>query len=607
MADDLDLSRAAAPLPLPGGLRERLRALVLAGTSEETELAAALAVAAAPAPLPAAVRAGLEGMVRRRAGAPRLVPGLPIPPIRIGGDSGLRAALERTLRAAARGWAAPAGAARPDPAASAARRLATGPGSPRSDRAAAGNRRRWGGLVDRLGPGSVAAGLDRHPAAARALAASLVLALLAGTTVGVLSLRHPQPAHRGGGQTLPGGNGGVAVAPSRPPAPPSGLAQSPGGGPSARPGRPGASPGASPGPGLAIVAPYGPPPFSAPANLASTGGPEPSPTVAQPVPAHIAVAAAADPEERAGFDAYMALIARQGGVGDRTVEVTPADAGHPASGVLATVNLGAFPIATGAGLPAWASAPLLETLAVDSGTLHRQDVFDASSPADRQAHLVADHLLSDTDLKSRPAPTVVIYRTQDGVFAQEVPNAVAAVLQGAGIQVVTQDYTPGAFRPVPADAAVLSMPTAAARQLLGEATCPICTPRLGFTGLYSLYDGSLAAALPDGSTLISPYWPASPSEANAIAAAARSAGVPVGAGMLHGWATAKEIAVALYYADPLDPQAMTQALASLPPDATGLAPIHLRQGDHERYPEGLLLKLGGGAFQAASAFRTDSH
>jgi hypothetical protein len=260
------------------------------------------------------------------------------------------------------------------------------------------------------------------------------------------------------------------------------------------------------------------------------------------------------------------------------------------------VNLSAAVVAPAGRAPAWARAPVLETLAVPAPAL-RADVFDLASAPERQAHLIADAVFPE---RAR-GETAAVYVAGPGVFADRVPDALERVLDARGVTVVRVEYEGGAPVLVPADASFLSMDEDDARTWLratrGDA-------RVGtVAGVFSVVDEALLADLPTGALAVSPYT--LPREGSEVEALRDRAGRPLSAAVVHGWVTAKALAVAIWRSGADTAAEVRRSLEDLPGYETGFAPYGVRAGTHSRTPEGLVLEVRDGAFVARGGFVND--
>jgi len=302
---------------------------------------------------------------------------------------------------------------------------------------------------------------------------------------------------------------------------------------------------------------------------------------------------AGDAAQEAGFRAYIDLLNRNGGVANHPVRI---DAGHATGstpGSLVTVNLSA-----GALSGSW--GPRLETLAVGDDIL-RGDVFDFASAPERQAHLIADEVFPAAAAGS----TAVIYTGGGPVLGTRVPDAIDAVLRSRGVAVVRVPYSGGRLAPSTADAAFLSLDTGAVRMWLTEARSAGIAPARGIAGIYSLADESLVGELPDGTRAIAPYRFPSGDEASALRGGTNR---PLESSVVHGWNTAKMLAVALWRSGATTRDAVAPALRQLAGYDSGLAPPYeVRKGTTSRTPEGVLFVKSHDVLAPRGGFRRDPH
>jgi hypothetical protein len=293
----------------------------------------------------------------------------------------------------------------------------------------------------------------------------------------------------------------------------------------------------------------------------------------------------------AGFRAYMNTVNAQGGVGgSRRVETV-----NPSTdGILATVST-----SLAGPLDPRSSGPRLEGPAASESRL-RGDTFAFSSAPERLGHLLADALYP----QARPGARVALF-TGTGVFDEVVPAAFEAALREKGIvanRVSTRDGRPGQWPE--AEIAVLAMGGEDARRWLSAAAAESYKPARGVAGLWGVADPGFAKELPEGSTVITSYATPRPDEARAMSDAA---GGPPSFAFVHGWATAKALALALWQSGAATPEELTRALAAFPADDLGglIAPYRVRAGTNSRTPEGLVLQVRGGTFVAQGGFRAD--
>ena len=342
-----------------------------------------------------------------------------------------------------------------------------------------------------------------------------------------------------------------------------------------------------------------PPPFAAGPDrgVSSPSGANQSP--ARGAPLRVGVVRG-DPVPERGFRSYVDLLNRSGGISGRAVTLIEVSPGRPASAVVATVNLDAAAIATTAGAPSWAGAPLLEGLSATEAVL-RGNVYSFAGPIERQARLAADATYSSP----APGETAVVYRAEAGVFATAVPEAIRGVLTGRGVTVVESVYRGGPPATIPgADAIFLSLDRAAgAEWLRARSAAGSAVPRRGVTGLHTIFEASAATNAPAGTRVLSPYLLPTGDEAQALEA---GLGERPGAAAVHGWATAKSLAVALWRSGAMTPEAASTALDQLTGYASGLAPPYeVRPGTHSRTPEAAPFEARNQSFVQTGEFRRD--
>jgi hypothetical protein len=164
-------------------------------------------------------------------------------------------------------------------------------------------------------------------------------------------------------------------------------------------------------------------------------------------------------------------------------------------------------------------------------------------------------------------------------------------------------YQPGqAVVPVGAQAAFLSLSPSVAHAWL-QGAGGVKFPK-GVAGVGDLLDPALLALLPAGTDIMSPY--ALPTESEA-AVLSQGVGGAIDAAALHGWVTAKTLAVAVWQSGATTPSGMQTALDGLAGYTDTLRPPYqVRPGTTSRTPEGLLYTVRGGQFVAVGSFRTDS-
>ena len=292
-----------------------------------------------------------------------------------------------------------------------------------------------------------------------------------------------------------------------------------------------------------------------------------------------------------GFRAYMNTVNGQGGIGgSRRVESV-----NPSSpGLIATVST-----SLAGPLDPRSSAPRLEGPAAEEGRL-RGDTFSFASAPERLGHLLADALYP----QPKAGAQVAIF-TGTGVYDQIVPAALESALREKGVvsgRVATRSGRPTAWPS--AEVAVLSMHAEDARSWLSAAAAEGYRPTRFVAGFWGLLDPSVTRELPEGSVVITSYATPRQAEADAMTAAA---GGPPSFGFVHGWATAKALALALWQSGASTPEQLTHALSSFPRDDLGglIAPYAVRGGTNSRTPEGLVLQLQKGTLVPQGGFRAD--
>lgn len=360
---------------------------------------------------------------------------------------------------------------------------------------------------------------------------------------------------------------------------------------------------ASTGEGDASTVAHKPPPFSNVGSLHSIGTSEPLAAPNQAVGGHSPAAASAPRAvvgvapgggaQDEGFQAYVALLNRSGGVRGRRLQVVDTTA-RQAQDALVTVNLQDFTLGS------TPRGPVLEGIGAPEVVLD-EDVFGFASPPERQAHLIADAVFG----QDAPGATAVVYHTDEDGFGDRIPQAIADVLGPRGVTVLSVEHRPGS-EPVfvPADAAFLSMRAEHATGWLVAARDARYRPARGIAGVYTIADPAMLALLPDGARVASPYaFPSGP-ERDAMM---RETGLPLSAELVHGWVTAKAIAVALWVSEATSPAGMTDALASgLDRWENGFAPAYrVREGTNARAPEAIIYRVESGGFVPETGFLHD--
>lgn len=343
---------------------------------------------------------------------------------------------------------------------------------------------------------------------------------------------------------------------------------------------------------------YPPPPFAYAATPAASsalspsasGGSGATTSTSPPVQATLRIGiVGGDSLEEKAFRGYVTALNQNGGAGGHRFEVV----GAGTSGTVATVNLSAAPVSPPSG------RALIEALSAPESEL-QGDVFDAASVAERQAHIAAASAFPE----SAPGARAVIFVNGAEPFATRVPGAIETVLRARGVASVRVDYDPSMASVLPdVDAAFLSMDTAAAGSWLRAAGAGYAPPR-GTWGVYSLADESLLGAMKASVRVVSPFSFPGDDEASAIR---NATGAPLSSRSIHGWLSAKLLAVAVWKENANSAQTVATALSHLRGYEDGFAPPYEeRAGTHSRLPEGIVLRPNGASFAADAGFVRDT-
>jgi len=580
MADDLALAGLDAPRPLPPALRERLEVALLAAVGAGSGVAGASLMVDltdppepamqphaldAPRPLPVDVRGRLESAVLSATGA---------------------------RPAAASRWAT---WSRPLLAVAAVLAL----------------------LLGSVAVLNLAADSERDVTAAGPEATTSTAPAVAGPEAGIPSPTTGLPAEvPPTSRPSPQGRTPPTTVPTAPPA--GQLASPPAGGGDTEPAPSpeGTGPEAQdPGPPPPFASPSSPTASSdqAPAAMAPSAPGSQAGASPQPAPPESATRASGpalrvgivggDAAQEAGFNAYLALLNRDGGVRGRPVETVRVGPGAADPSTLVTVNLSPRPLATPGGAPGWAGGALLETLTATENLLPAGGrVFSFASVPERQAHLAVDAVFPE----DAPGARAVIYAASDGPYAGPVAEAFRQTLEGKGVQATIRVYDPAKpLLPTAAeDAAFVSLDPPAAAAFAHQAKENNYRPARGIAGVASLFDAAILADLPEGTRVVSPYVVPGGAEGDAI----RSGAGSTSAGTLHGWATAKILAVALWRTGADSPEEALAALEGMAGYDSGLAPPYeTRPETRSRTPEGVVFEVRSGAFAAQGTFRRDPY
>lgn len=283
-----------------------------------------------------------------------------------------------------------------------------------------------------------------------------------------------------------------------------------------------------------------------------------------------------------GFNAYVRTLNAAGGVGGRqvvTVQGSRDDA-------VATVNLDVSPAhGTVAGA-------LFETAFVDERRLQGA-VTSIASPLEGQAALAVAHAF--------PAPadgaTASVYAGMAEPWATIVPAALEEALRDRGVTVVRVPFSAGAPTFVPADAAFLSLDPGAVRAWVDAAPG---APVRGSWGVGSAWDDTIAARASALSLrVLSPYSPVGGDEEAALRR--ELPGHALSAAAVHGWTTAKALAILL--ADNGGTRVTAADLDHLVGwDPRWAPPFEVRPGTRARTPDAVVLEPSDDRFAAAGSF-----
>lgn len=294
-----------------------------------------------------------------------------------------------------------------------------------------------------------------------------------------------------------------------------------------------------------------------------------------------------DAASEAGFGAYVSALNESGGAGGHRIDIVD----DPDSAV-ATVNLSPRNVETPK------AGALLEGLAAGEASL-RGRVFAVASVVERQAHIAASAAFPQPARGSR----AVIFTGGDEPFATRVPAAIEEVLRARGVTAVRVPYA-GGLMPG-GDAAFLSLPTDTAESWLQRARASDYAPDRGIWGVYSLADESLVDDMPASVRVVSPFMLGSSSEASAVRAA--SPGKALSVRSIHGWLTAKYLAVAIWRAGATSAPGVVAALENMDGFDDGFgASYEVRSGTNSRTPEAVVLIPTGSTLTATGVFVRDT-
>jgi hypothetical protein len=206
--------------------------------------------------------------------------------------------------------------------------------------------------------------------------------------------------------------------------------------------------------------------------------------------------------------------------------------------------------------------------------------------------------------KATKGKVAAVYRGAHGVWNADVATAMTMALRAANVTPVVMTYVAGAsFQAIPADVAFLSLDTADAKAWFADAARAHYRPAMGVGGVSSLVDPTLAPALPDGTIAVGAYDLTGNPEQGALATAIHRT---PGMAEVHGWVTAKVLAVTLWRSGATTPAQLATALAQLPGYDDGWSPpLAFRPGTTSRTPDGVVFTVRGGAYVTNHAFATD--
>jgi hypothetical protein len=340
---------------------------------------------------------------------------------------------------------------------------------------------------------------------------------------------------------------------------------------------------------------FSPPPFTY-GDYRSVSLPSGNPYVTQPAIGAVDVGVVqGDAGIEAGFRAYVNALNSGGGLDGRKVRVVAVAGAHPAASTIATFNASAHPVATASGAPSWVKTPLIETLSAPDEVL-RGNVFGFASDPVHQAHLIAARIFDG----QATGATAVIYINGAEPFSNVVPDALEEALEARGVTVLRVAYDPDDGAPVliPADAAFLSMGAAAMHTWLDASGD--YAPARGVAAFYPALDTEARAPVGRSVRFISPY--ALPGQ-NELAALDRGAGA-VNAATIHGWVSAKMLAVAAWKSR--GQTTLTDAMEDLAGYVNGFCSAYaVRAGTRSRVPDGVEMKLTDEGVYAVGSWATD--
>lgn len=535
-------SALSEPAPLPEVVRDRVAASMLAEAAEPASLSTRLAGIDGPRPLPPGLRDTLEGALRTAGGH--------------GGGGGSTAT-------------APAAGAPSGPS--------------------------W---------------WRRRRAALVATAAAVVVALIAlqpGDRSGErVAAPGPAGSASGAGGSAAFGGGGVGVPASGQTGTGGGSTLSPpgdqsGGATPARPGLGSTGSAGSPAGVASSTGAYPAPPFTwseataaSPATVLPLGG---SSTTTAPPPARAPVSVAVSGDDsvaRRAFAAYVERLNAAGGAGGRTFAVSElpdagADGLRSPGDAAVVVNLEPEPLGP-AVVPD--GTVVLETVATPAGDL-TGTVFSFAGAIDRQAAVAVDRLVP---ANARGA-TAVVFRERTGVYSSVVPDTIEQRLRERGVTVIPVRWDPAAPVMPPANFAFVALGPSAASWAAAADEADYRLGR-GVAGLAAFADPAHLG--PEGMVVVSPYQlEGGPGE---HAALSEAVGGPVSAEAVHGWVTAKMLAIAVWRSGAGDAASMATALGALDDHPTNFSPYRRRENGNVRQPDAVVLTVSAGTLAARGDF-----
>jgi hypothetical protein len=160
---------------------------------------------------------------------------------------------------------------------------------------------------------------------------------------------------------------------------------------------------------------------------------------------------------------------------------------------------------------------------------------------------------------------------------------------------------------VSADAAIVLLDRPSTAAWIQMARSQGFAPTRGMVGVFGMAGDDLVPLLDPLDRALSPYG-LPPTESAEGSALRSGSGRPVSATSLHGWVTAKSLAVALWQSGADEGSEVQRALTALTGYNHGFAPPYeVRPGTNARTPEAIVMGRDGNRLVARSAFRRDPH